>query len=238
MAVGKSSPDLETALDVDAALRFVAEQLFALADPVKATEMARYMKTEMPFYGVQKPARTPVLRELTRRWRPTTRAEYTDLVLGLWSLPHREEKYLALGVARSHDRFVTKTSVPLYRHLMVEGAWWDLVDEVATKLSGRVMLRQRALMTPTILGWIESRNLWLRRAALLAQIGHRDATDEGLLFHCCLARAHETEFFIRKAIGWALRDYARTAPEAVVDFVGANEAALSGLSKREAMKNL
>ncbi len=200
--------------------------------------MGRYLKTEMPIYGVSKPERIPILRELAGRWIPATRAEYTDLVLALWQRPHREEKYLAIGVARAHDRFVTKSSVPLYRRLITEGAWWDLVDEVATKLSGRVLLRQRPAMTPTILAWLEHRSLWIRRAALLAQIGHKEATDEDLLFSSCLARAHEKDFFMRKAIGWALRDYAWTAPDAVTDFVATHTAELSGLSKREATKNL
>lgn len=225
-------------LDVDAACDFAAKRLEAIADPDNAAAMARYMKTDMPFYGVPKPGRTPILAELARRWQPTTRGEYTRLVCGLWARPHREEKYLAIGVARHNDRFITKTSVSLYRRLITEGAWWDLVDEVATKLSGRVLLRQRPSMTPTILAWSTARDLWVRRAALLSQIGHKDATDEELLFHCCLDRAHEKDFFIRKAIGWALRDYAWTAPDAVAGFVVAHQDVLSGLSKREATKNL
>jgi 3-methyladenine DNA glycosylase AlkD len=200
--------------------------------------MARYMKTEMPFYGVQKSARTPILRHLIRGWPPTTRSEYTALVESVWALPHREEKYLALGVARKHDRFVTVSSVPLYRRLIVAGAWWDFVDEVATQLTGKVLLRQRERMTPTILSWLGHRHLWVRRAAILSQIRHKEHTDEDLLFHCCTTRAHETDFFVRKAIGWALRDYAWTAPDSVARFVAANADTLSGLSKREATKNL
>jgi 3-methyladenine DNA glycosylase AlkD len=225
-------------LDIDAATSFASSALASVADPAKAPDMARYLKTEMPFYGVQKPARTPILRELIRRWPPDTRTEYTALVESLWSLPHREEKYLALGVARRHDRFVTISSVPLYRRLIVSGAWWDLVDEVATQLTGKVLLRQRERMTPTILSWLEHRHLWVRRAAILSQIGHKEQTDEDLLFHCCTSRAHETDFFIRKAIGWALRDYAWTSPDSVARFVASNADTLSNLSKREATKNL
>lgn len=200
--------------------------------------MARYMKTDMSFYGVQKPGRTPIVRELIRHWQPGTRSEYIALVERLWALPHREEKYLALGVARGHDRFVTVSSVHLYRRLIVEGAWWDLVDEVATKLAGQVLLRQREQMTPTILTWLDHRHLWLRRSAIISQIGHKDRTDTELLFHCCASRAHETDFFIRKAIGWALRDHAWTAPDSVARFVADNSATLSGLSKRQATKNI
>jgi len=200
--------------------------------------MARYMKTEMPFYGVQKAGRVPISRELIRGWAPATRSDYTALVRGLWALPHREEKYLALSVARAHSRFVTLSSTPLYRRLIVEGAWWDLVDEVATSLTGRVLLRQRDAMTPKIIKWLDHKDLWLRRVAIISQVGHKEDTDADLLFLACSSRAHETDFFIRKAIGWALRDYAWTDPDAVNSFVRAHQHELSGLSKREATKNL
>ena len=225
-------------LDVTAAERFASSSLAAVSDPAKAQAMAAYMKTDMPFYGVQKTERIPIVRELIRQWRPETRSEYIALVGGLWALPHREEKYLALGVARGHDEFVTLSSVRLYRRLITQGAWWDFVDEVATKLTGKVLLRQRPNMTPRIRSWIGHGDLWLRRSAMLSQIGHKDQTDANLLFYCCTSLAHETDFFIRKAIGWALRDYAWTAPDRVARFVTANDDTLSGLSKREATKNL
>jgi 3-methyladenine DNA glycosylase AlkD len=93
-------------------------------------------------------------------------------------------------------------------------------------------------MTPKIERWIDDRDLWLRRTSILSQVGHKEATDADLLFDACERRMHETEFFIRKAIGWALRDYARTNPDAVVDFVAMNRGGLSGLSYREATKHL
>jgi 3-methyladenine DNA glycosylase AlkD len=225
-------------IDLTAAANFASSSLASLSDPAKAADMARYMKTDMPFYGVQKAGRGPICRQLIRRWPPATRSEYTALVRKLWALPHREEKYLALGVARAHSRFVTLSSTPLYRRLIVEGAWWDLVDEAATKLAGTVLLHQRDAMTPTIVKWLDHQSLWLRRAAIISQVGHKKDTDADLLFLGCSSRAHETDFFIRKAIGWALRDYAWTAPDAVGDFVRSHQGELSGLSKREATKNL
>jgi 3-methyladenine DNA glycosylase AlkD len=225
-------------IDAAAAAIHATARLRSCADPNKAAAMQRYMKTDMPFLGVQKPDRVPILRELVKGWVPDTRNEYETLVTALWELPHREEKYLALGVARAHSRFVTRTSVPLFRRLIVSGAWWDFVDEVATKLTGRVLLKQRSAMTPTIESWLVHHNMWVRRSAMLAQIGHKAETDRDLLFRSCLTLAPESEFFIRKAIGWALRDYAWTMPDAVRDFVDRNGTALSGLSRREATKNL
>ena len=216
----------------------VAKRLSASADPAKAGPMAAYLKTDMPFYGVQKAGRVPILREVVKSFPPSNRDGYDTVVLALWEQPHREEKYLAIGYARSFPQFVTLSSVPLYRRLIVEGAWWDLVDETATHLVGDVLLRQREAMTPKIESWIDDRDLWLRRTSILSQIGHKAATDADLLFDACERRMHETEFFIRKAIGWALRDYAKTDPDAVVDFVAMNRSGLSGLSYREATKHL
>lgn len=219
-------------------VRFVRGELSRLADPAKAAGMAAYMKTDMPCYGVTKPARARLEREVHARFPLTRRADYRAAVLALWSQPHREEKYLAVAVARHHPRFITFSSVPLYRRLIVEGAWWDFVDEVAAHLVGRVLLHQRARLRPTLDRWIDHPDLWLRRAALLSQLTHREQTDTGQLFDYCRRRAHEKEFFIRKAIGWALRAYAWTDPAAVGAFVAAHRAELSPLSVREATKHL
>ncbi len=159
-------------------------------------------------------------------------------MLELWSQPHREEKYLAIGLARAHRDYQTIGSMPLYRRLVVEGAWWDLVDDVAVQLVGAVWLRDRARTTPIMRRWIDDDDRWLRRSAILGQIKHKTDTDEDLLFEFCLARAHEEDFFIRKAIGWALREYAKTAPVAVRAFVDAHRKAWSGLTYREATKHL
>jgi 3-methyladenine DNA glycosylase AlkD len=217
---------------------FVAEELSALADPGKAAGMAAYMKTDMPFYGVQKPARSVVLRAMIERFPVESREEYEEAVLDLWALPHREEKYLAIGLATHHGRFVTPSSMPLYRRLIVEGAWWDFVDEVAVRLVGRVLRDHRRQLTAPIRTWAADADMWIRRAAIISQVGHKEQTDPVLLFELCETCAHEREFFIRKAIGWALREYAKTAPDTVREFALAHRAELSGLSFREATKHL
>lgn len=223
---------------VERAIAYASSALAGLADPEKAAGMQAYMKTDMPFYGVQKPGRVPVNRHLIRGFPPSDRDEYEALVLGLWNLQHREEKYLALGVAYGHRQFIVPASIPLYRRLIVEGAWWDLVDEIATHLIRHLVLTFPTESWPVVDAWIDDDNMWLRRTALLCQVGARDRTDARRLFEFCLKRADETEFFIRKAIGWALRDYARTDPGAMADFVNTNRHRLSGLSFREATKHI
>jgi 3-methyladenine DNA glycosylase AlkD len=224
--------------DTGSMTSFAAAGLEAVADREKAARMAAYMKTNMAFYGVQKADRTRILRELLRRFPVADRTEYRSQVSALWRRPHREEKYLAIAVARAYPRYVTLSSVPLYREMIVEGAWWDLVDEIAIHLIGAVLVGQRRQMTPRVADWIGDRDLWLRRTSIICQVGKKDETDDALLFTACSRRMHETEFFIRKAIGWALRDYTRTAPEAVRDFVIEHREQMSGLSFREATKHM
>ena len=225
-------------MNTEALSKFTTEGLAAVANPEKAAPMAAYMKTDQPFYGVQKAGRTLIYREMIERFPPRDRDEYREAVLGLWVLPHREQQYLALAYAKAFPRYVTLSSVPLYRRLIVDGAWWDLVDDIAVKLVGGVLFKQRERMTPKVRAWIDHKNMWLRRTAIIAQIGHKADTDETLLLDACAARLHESEFFIRKAIGWALRDYARTKPDEVRAFAAIHREDMSGLSFREATKHL
>jgi 3-methyladenine DNA glycosylase AlkD len=212
--------------------------LAAKADPDKAKGMQAYMRTDMPFYGVQKAGRAPIVRELARRFPPTDLAAYEALVLELWQLPHREEKYLALAVARRFNTYVAPPSLPLYERLIVEGAWWDLVDEVATHLICDLVMGYPAEVWPVVDAWVDSEDMWLRRSAIICQVGAKEHTDADRLFRYCAARAFEKEFFIRKAIGWALRQHARIAPESVARFVTEHRDKLSGLSYREATKHI
>ena len=110
-------------IDLAAAVGYVQRELEAMGNPVKAAGMQAYMKTDMPFYGVQKPGRTQILRHLRNEYRPADREEYEAMILALWRLPHREEKYLAQGVATSFEDFMVPDSLPLYQRLLVKGAW-------------------------------------------------------------------------------------------------------------------
>ncbi|MGH2393571.1 MAG: DNA alkylation repair protein [Candidatus Limnocylindria bacterium] len=221
-----------------APVEFVQAALRAQTNPAKAVGMQAYMKTDMPFYGVQKPGRDGILRQLVARFPPDDRKMYEELVLELWDLPHREEKYLALGVARHFVDYVTPGSLPLYRRVVVEGAWWDFVDEIATKLIRRLVVDYPTETWPVVDPWIDDEDMWLRRTAILCQIGARERTDADRLFRFCARRVFEKEFFIRKAIGWALREHAKTDPESVARFVSDHRDVLSALSYREATKHI
>ena len=192
----------------------------------------------MPFYGVPKPHREEIRREVKKRFVIGSRKEYERAVLGLWKLPHREEKYFAIDVARMLPDFIVPESMPLYRRIVVEGAWWDFVDEVAAHLVGGVLRRHRAEIAPLMDQWIRDPDMWIRRAAIISQLAHKAETDHVRLFRYCLAQASEKDFFIRKAIGWALRQYAYTAPDRVNAFVTRHRSKLSPLSYREAARAL
>jgi 3-methyladenine DNA glycosylase AlkD len=221
-----------------AAARFASSELAKVSDPAKAPQMQAYMKTDMPFFGVQKPGRSLILRRLVADYRPTTADGYGRLVRALWALPHREEKYLALGVAVRFDEFITPEQLDLYEALIAEGAWWDFVDEVATHLIRPLVIAHPDETWPVVDEWIGHENMWLRRTAILCQVGAKEATDRLRLFRYCEQLAHEREFFIRKAIGWALREYAKTEPDAVAGFLNHHRDELSGLSYREASKHI
>jgi 3-methyladenine DNA glycosylase AlkD len=218
--------------------RFLAAELAKLADPKRAADMAAYLKTDMPLYGVPNPEWKKVYKEMRRRFPICSRAEYAAAVKALWARPHREEKYCAIRLAADHRQYVTIGSVPLYRRMIEEGAWWDFVDDIAIRLIGMVLLDDREGMRPKLDRWIDDPHMWIRRAAIISQIKHKDRTDQDQLFAYCLMRADEKEFFIRKAIGWALREFARTDPDAVRAFALEHRDRLSGLSFREATKYL
>ena len=219
-------------------LPMAATELAARADPARARQMAAYMKTDMAFYGVQTPARRQVLRTLRAQVSITTSEDYDAAIRALWSGHHREEKYLAIDLAIAERRFIASEHLGLYRSLVVEGAWWDLVDPVASRLVGAVLADEPDRTEPVVAAWVVDEDLWSRRTALLCRLRHRERTDAARLFHHCLLRAGDEEFFVRKAIGWALREYAKTDPEAVRAFLLDHRDALAALSFREAAKHL
>ena len=217
-------------------IEFVQTRFEDMADPEKAIPMASYMKTEMPFYGIQKSDRVHVNRELKKKYPPKNRRQYHFVIRALWKLPHREEKYTAIEYAKQSDEYISMESLSLFELMIRQGRWWDLVDDIAIKLVGRILYKDRLKMKPVLDRWVLDEEMWIRRSALISQILHKDQTDEDQLFRYCQKLMDEKEFFIRKAIGWALRDYSKTNEDSVRKFLSKNREQLSGLSFREASK--
>jgi 3-methyladenine DNA glycosylase AlkD len=201
------------------------------------------MKSAMPFHGIASAELRALLRPLLAdaAYRLPDRAGWEAAVRDLWDhATHREERYAAIALTghRAYRAWQDPGTLPLYAHLVTTGAWWDLVDPVATDRVGPVLLHHRAAVTPTIRDWATGPDLWLRRTAILSQLKHREATDTALLQVCVEANLAERSFWVRKAIGWALRQHARTDPDWVRTHVAGWGDRLSGLSRREALRHL
>ena len=210
--------------------------LVASAEPQKAPQMQAYMKSEMPFFGVSSVPRKRIEREVRADVRALT--DWRALVDDLWSnATHREERYLALAVLRIRARDLQEADIAWLRRLIVEGSWWDLVDEIAGAVLSPWVKREPTLLT-FMDEWIDDEVLWVRRAAIISQLKCKEATDAERLFRYALQTADEKDFFIRKAIGWALRQHARHDPEAVRAFIDDHGNVFSGLTVREATKHL
>jgi 3-methyladenine DNA glycosylase AlkD len=224
-----------------ALVEVVRAELAAAGDPEVAAKQQAYMKSEMPYRGLPAPRLKAVLRPLLSGWRPDSRAQWEATILALWDeAAHREERYAAIAIAR-HPRaraWLDPHSLELWRHLVVSGAWWDVVDEVATHPVGDTLLAHREETTQLLRAWATHDDLWVRRTAVICQVGHRGDTDPDLLRHAIEANVADPTFWLRKAIGWALRDYARTDPDWVRAEVTRLGGRLSGLSRREALKHL
>ncbi|HEX6246723.1 MAG TPA: DNA alkylation repair protein [Nocardioidaceae bacterium] len=215
------------------------------ADPERAPAMQAYMKSAMPFRGVAAAPLRRICREVLDAHRLEDRATWQRAVRALWDAAgYREERYAALVLTghRFYRAFQDPASLDLYRHLVQTGAWWDLVDGVATNRVGPILRADRAAVAPVVRSWAHDPDLWLRRTAVLAQLRAGSATDTALLADVLEANLqdspHGHDFFIRKAVGWALREYARTDPGWVSTFVDEHAGRMSGLSRREALKHL
>ena len=223
-------------------LAAVPGALAAHADPARAIAQQRYMRSAMPFLGLSSPvlyeALAPVLADPALAM--SSAAQWRATILALWDgATHREQWYAAIALARhrTYRDWVDDDAMALWENLIRRGAWWDVVDAIATHLVRETVLSAHEVEAPRLRLWALDADLWIRRAAILSQVGAAQHTDPALLADVIGPNLAEREFFIRKAIGWALRDYARTDPIWVRRFV-AREPTLSGLSRREALKHL
>jgi len=199
------------------------------------------MKSSMPYYGVNAPVQRDIWRRVFRRHVLSDEPSWQATVLALWRTARfREERYAALALTgeRPYAPFQTLHALPLYEELIVTGAWWDYVDLIASKRVGDLLKRYPREMMTLLREWSRCGDLWKRRAAILAQLGFKASTDLRLLYDCIEPNIEDQEFFIRKAIGWALRQYAWTDPKEVERYVKAHRERLSALTVREALKNI
>jgi 3-methyladenine DNA glycosylase AlkD len=246
--MGSPNEDRVT-LSQDDAARVLVEvlraRIAAAADPGRAPRMQAYMKSAMPFRGVSAVPLRRICKEVLDSRPLGDRATWERAVRLLWDgAAYREERYAAVALTghRLYRGLQDAAALDLYRHLVVTGGWWDLVDEVAADRVGPILRADPATVTPLIRAWSRDEDLWVRRTAVLCQLRSKAGTDTALLDEVLAANLegsrHGHDFFIRKAVGWALREYARTDPAWVTSFVGAHAGELSGLTRREAFKHV
>jgi 3-methyladenine DNA glycosylase AlkD len=236
------SVDDPPAVDAAELARRIACELAVRADRSRVPHLVAYMRGQFPFLGVMAPEQREAWRAATAGLpRGLPEPVVVDAAHLLWARPEREHQYLACTLVNRHAGSPRSLPAPTrgfldtVESLLTTRPWWDTVDALATHAVGDLVRRHPAL-APRMDDWLGGDDLWLARSALLHMNRWKAATNADWLFAACLARAGDTDFFVRKAIGWALREYSKVDEAAVVAFVGAHERELSGLSRREATR--
>ncbi|MEU9478566.1 DNA alkylation repair protein [Streptomyces sp. NPDC048191] len=234
---GAAPTDVPRSALADTVLERVTAVYAAAADPERAGPMRAYMKDVAPFLGIPTPARRALSRTVLAGTPRPDETDCTAIALRCWALPEREYHYFAVDYLRRHAGRCSSGLLPVTRHLITTVPWWDTVDLLAAHVVGRLVAADPAL-TADMDAWITDGDLWLVRTALLHQLSRKEHTDSERLFTYCLLQSGHPDFFVRKAIGWALREYAKTDPHAVRAFLARERGRFAPLSVREALKNI
>lgn len=221
----------------EALLKNFRTSLKTLGDPDRALSMQAYMKDQFTYYGVSSPVRKKLQLDLFPRRSEVTLLFYQTFFELAWQEEEREMKYVALDFARKFLMKREPSLVDFFEPFITEQSWWDTVDALVPNVIGPLVFGDSSASKSLMNKWIRHDNFWLQRSALILQLSYRDKTNFDLLKELILYRQHSREFFVRKAAGWALRQYAKFAPEEVLLFIEENPQ-LSGLTRREAIRNL
>jgi len=206
------------------------------ADPVQAAPMKKYMRDQFEYLGIKTPQNVALQKQFFEEHGFPALADLDTVLRDLWSLPQREFQYVAVGLLGRFSREIPATFIKAIEYLLVTKSWWDTVDSLAGGTVGVHFQRFPQVREKYLAKWRASEDFWLRRTTILFQLNYKTETDFDLLCEIIRENLNSKEFFINKAIGWALRQYARTDPKAVRRFVKATP--LQPLSRREAMKHL
>ncbi len=206
------------------------------ANPAQAGPMKKYMRDQFEYLGIKTPQNAALQKEFFKEHGFPELSELETVLRELWSLPQREFQYVAVGLLSRFDKKISAHFIKTIEYMLVTKSWWDTVDSVAGGIVGVHFQRFPEVREKYLAKWRASENFWLRRSAILFQLNYKKETDFELLKEIIQENLGSNEFFINKAIGWSLRQYARIDPKAVRGFVKATQ--LHPLSRREAMKHL
>jgi len=199
-----------------------------------AVNMKSYMKDQFEYYGIRSPIRREIQKNHFKSHGLPKRADIEGVVKECWGRKEREMHYFGMEVLDKYLRKNDEVFIELIEYMVVNKSWWDTVDGIASWLIGTTFKRHPELIVPQTRKWMDSGNIWLQRCCLLFQLKYKKTTDTELLYSYILELADNKTFWIRKAIGWILREYSKTNPDAVIEFV--NKHQLSNLSRNEALK--
>lgn len=206
------------------------------ADPARAAPMKSYMRDQFEYLGIKTPQSAALQKEFYAEHGLPDVNDLDAILRDLWALPQREFQYVGLGLLDKSEKKLPAKFIKTIEYLIVTKPWWDTVDAIASHTVGTHFRRFPELREKYLPKWRASKNIWPRRTAILFQLNYKKETDFGLLCDIIRENVDSTEFFINKAIGWALRQYARVDPKAVSKFVKSTP--LHPLSRREAMKHI
>lgn len=225
-------------MTTSAVLTSITNCLTHIADESQAEPMSAYMRHQFQFLGIPTPERRAAIKSLNLA--TPSHDDLIEWINPLWLKPEREYVYTAIDLLKQHQQQLSLADLPWIQSLALQHPWWDSIDNLAS-LVGQLIKSSLAEPPNAQLimdEWLTHPNLWIKRIAMIHQMGWRLSTDTERLAHYALTLAPETNFFIRKAIGWALRDYARWHPQWVMHFVETNHTSLSPLTRREAIKRI
>lgn len=215
-------------------------ELKSHANPEYGARLQAYVKSAMPLYGLKAKTMREISKAVFQQFPLDDFDHWRDTVLALWrNAKFREERACAIDLCdeRKYRCYQTLDSLPLYEEMIVTGAWWDLVDPIATHRIRYLLSEFPQKMLPILKRWSRCDDIWKRRAAILCQLRRKDKTDLKLLYQCIEPSLDSSEFFLQKAIGWALRDYSWHDIHEIIRYVNAHKNRLSKLSQREALKH-
>jgi len=206
------------------------------ADPVQAAPMKKYMRDQFEYLGIKTPENTALQKAFYKAHGLPGLSELDEILRDLWSLPEREFQYVGMGLLGKFEKQLPAEFIDTVEYLIITKSWWDTVDAIASHTVGTHFKRFPKIRGAYLKKWRKSKNMWLRRTTILFQLGYKKETNFELLSDIIRENLGSDEFFINKAIGWALRQYAYTDPNAVKQFVRSTQ--LHPLSRREAMKHI
>lgn len=199
-----------------------------------AIQMERYMRNKFRFFGLKSPLRKELQRNIIKKYGYPEINDIEYIVLNFWNSDERELQYFAMELLQKNFKKLDSNIIDLLEELIQKKSWWDTIDVIAPNMVGKLFINDKKLQNKYITKWINSDNFWLKRSAIISQLRYKERTNFNLLKELIFITKNDDEFFIKKAIGWALREYSKHNPQEVKQFI--KTANLKPLSTREGLK--